>query len=287
MPKEENGGSIRINKIKYYPDQILGKGQVDTAVYKGKFGERMVAVKRVHAELWSFADTEAAHLIRLDGHENIIRYYWKEQCSRFIYLALELCDFDLKQYVEASKKYPKINGIDIFVQAVKGVRHLHGLKPPILHRDLQPVNILIRILDASREPRVVVADLGLSKALIPNQDINQDTVLVIPYTAGGGGWMAPEILRAIRSESDKRERATLKSDIFSLGCILHYILTSGKHPFGENHIKRDYNILEGVHSKMQLDKDKPYHDLVKSMIHSEPSARPTAANILSQLQPLG
>ena len=176
------------------------------------------------------------------------------------------------------ENYPKINGHDIIIQAVKGVRHLHGLKPPILHRDLRPANILIYILDESQEPKVVVADMGLSKALKPNQ--NSVTV----SKAGGSGWMAPEVLKAIHCESDKKEnKATIKSDVFSLGCILHYIVTLGKHPFGDNQIKRDYNILEGVQSQMQLDKDHCYHDIVQSMIHSQPSARPTTNKILNQL----
>ena len=100
-----------------------------TKVFKGKFGKRNIAVKRMISALWSEADTEAAHLIRSDGHPNMIRYYWKEQCSQFIYLGLFLCDFNLKQFVEDRQNYPKIDELDIIRQALKGVQHLHGLKP--------------------------------------------------------------------------------------------------------------------------------------------------------------
>ena len=45
-------------------------------------------------------------------------------------------------------------------------------------------------------------------------------------TAGTRCWMAPELV------SMKTRDHTQQSDIFSLGLVLHYLLTLGKHPFG-------------------------------------------------------
>lgn len=36
---------------------------------------------------------------------------------------------------------------------------------------------------------------------------------------------------------------TKKMDIFSAGCIFYYVLTRGKHPFGDNMFLRPANIL--------------------------------------------
>jgi serine/threonine-protein kinase/endoribonuclease IRE1 len=33
-------------------------------------------------------------------------------------------------------------------------------------------------------------------------------------------------------------------DVFSLGCIIHYCITGGRHPFGEQY-ERDGNIMRG------------------------------------------
>ena len=57
---------------------------------------------------------------------------------------------------------------------------------------------------------------------------------------GSSGWQAPEQLLA-RSGSDvKQSRAV---DVFSLGLVLYYCLTGGKHAFGEG-FERDSNILQ-------------------------------------------
>lgn len=42
----------------------------------------------------------------------------------------------------------------------KGMEYLHGLSPPIVHRDLKALNVLV---DANYQ--VKVADFGLSKAI--------------------------------------------------------------------------------------------------------------------------
>ena len=119
----------------------MGKGSLNTVVFRGNLIEnlsnnyttfRKVAVKRLVTDLWSNPDTERLLLIRSDGHENVIRYYWAEQCNKYIYLALQLCDFNLKQYIENSANnsensdYPKINPLDIFMQAVKGLKQLES-----------------------------------------------------------------------------------------------------------------------------------------------------------------
>ena len=114
LPKEGNNGIMRINKIEYDPSRILGKGSYDTIVFRGEFDNRKVAIKRLPTVLWSTADTEKQHLIRSDGHENITRYYWKEQCNKYIYLALQLCDFNLKQGIQDNESYPRFDGFDIF-----------------------------------------------------------------------------------------------------------------------------------------------------------------------------
>lgn len=40
---------------------------------------------------------------------------------------------------------------------------------------------------------------------------------------------------------------TCAVDIFSVGCVFYYVLTKGKHPFGDS-LRRQANILSGDHS---------------------------------------
>lgn len=55
-------------------------------------------------------------------------------------------------------------------------------------------------------------------------------------------------------------------DLFSLGCILFYCITGGKHPFGHND-ERDKNIREGKQPDLSSIKDFPEaFDLISSLL---------------------
>jgi tetratricopeptide (TPR) repeat protein len=86
--------------------------------------------------------------------------------------------------------------------------HTHG----ILHRDLQPGNIL---LDARGEP--LVSDFGLAKCLDKESDLTRTLT-----TFGTPGYIAPE-----QAEGAEFSPA---ADIYSLGAILFYLL-AGRPPF--------------------------------------------------------
>lgn len=56
---------------------------------------------------------------------------------------------------------------------------------------------------------------------------------------------------------NKRSFQTTSVDIFSLGCVFYYVLSKGKHPFGDN-LKRQANILAneaGVDDILEIDDD--------------------------------
>ena len=53
------------------------------------------------------------------------------------------------------------------------------------------------------------------------------------------GWIAPEMMTGQSSN-------TCAVDIFSLGCVFHYVMSRGVHPFGASY-KRQGNILSAAH----------------------------------------
>ncbi|PKI47584.1 hypothetical protein CRG98_032025 [Punica granatum] len=99
----------------------------------------------------------------------------------------------------------------ITIDAAQGLDYLHnGCKPPIIHRDLKTLNIL---LNESRQAKI--ADFGLSKAFAAENDSSIST-----RPAGTPGYLDPEY-----QSSGSLNR---KSDVYSFGVILLELITG--HP---------------------------------------------------------
>lgn len=132
------------------------------------------------------------------------------------------CMYYLSEYVEGiplttweeRNHHPQMQSVrEIATQLVKGIRAFH--RKEILHQDLKPDNILI-----DRHGRVKIVDFGSCRVAGFEEicgPIERDLIL------GTVDFSAPEY--------QLRLPAGTWSDLFSLGCILYYLLT-GEHPYG-------------------------------------------------------
>ncbi|KAI8584377.1 hypothetical protein K450DRAFT_219550 [Umbelopsis ramanniana AG] len=297
---------------------ILGYGSHGTIVYKGTFDGRDVAVKRLLVDFYDIASQEVRLLQESDDHPNVIRYYFKEERERFLYIALELCYGSLYDYIEKSSIVTDLHLLDtvnpakILYQMISGLHHLHSLK--IVHRDIKPQNILIAPAKTkpgqpknSSNVRVMISDFGLCKKLDADQSSFHNTTA---SAAGTIGWRAPELLSGQASSGsgsghsnnsipgqDKSAsslssttdtligtvRVTRAIDIFSAGCLFYYVLSQGEHPFGDK-FSREVNILKNQYNLDRLedlgDNAIEAKDLIERMISANPKDRPSAEQIM-------
>ncbi|KAJ8317880.1 hypothetical protein KUTeg_002971 [Tegillarca granosa] len=262
-------GHIKVGKIVFNPKDVLGHGCEGTFVYRGRFDNRDVAVKRLLPECFTFADREVELLRESDQHANVIRYFCMEADSQFRYIALEYCIATIQDFVEGRcKDIQNLDPINLLHQAISGIAHLHSLD--IVHRDVKPHNVLLSQPDAKGQIKAMISDFGLCKKLAAGR---------ISFSrrsgaAGTEGWIAPEML-------EEDTRTTCSVDVFSAGCVLYYVVTRGKHPFGDS-LRRQANILSGDYDIESLPKTDYYvrRDLIESMISTDPSDRPTAKEVL-------
>lgn len=62
-----------------------------------------------------------------DAHPNVIRYFCTEQDRMFRYIALELCQYTLHDYVQKKCDVSLLSPLEILRQASAGLAHLHSL----------------------------------------------------------------------------------------------------------------------------------------------------------------
>jgi len=115
----------------------------------------------------------------------------------------------IKQYLANPKKMCYEH--KIMIDIARGLQYLHGQKPPIMHRDLKPGNVLIEMPEP---PRAKLADFGLSTLLQTAES----------KKAGTSSYMAPEV--AAQAPYD------LSADTFSFGCICLFTLTGTRPSAG-------------------------------------------------------
>ncbi|KAL0091485.1 kinase-like domain-containing protein [Phycomyces blakesleeanus] len=277
---------------------VLGYGSHGTVVYKGEFDGRSVAVKRLLIDFYDVALQEVKLLQESDDHANVIRYFYKEETDRFLFIALELCYGSLHDCMERSlpiadmQLFDQINPANILQQMMAGIQHLHSLK--IVHRDIKPHNILLAPSKTNRKDkkpslRILISDFGLCKKLDGEQSSFHYTA---QSPAGTSGWRAPELLagalHATASETSHSSKggndpntigsvkATRAIDIFSAGCVFYYVLSGGEHPFG-NRFGRENNILKGVYDLSRLqsmgEDGVEAMDLIERMLSVQPHIR--------------
>uniref|UniRef100_A0A1A7WDJ8 Serine/threonine-protein kinase/endoribonuclease IRE1 n=1 Tax=Iconisemion striatum TaxID=60296 RepID=A0A1A7WDJ8_9TELE len=270
---EEDSSTVRVGNIAFHPKHVLGHGAEGTIVYRGRFDNRSVAVKRILPECFSFADREVQLLRESDEHPNVIRYFCTERDRQFQYIAIELCIATLQEYVE-KKDFSRhgLEPVSLLQQTMSGLTHLHSLK--IVHRDLKPHNILVSMPNAHGRVRAMISDFGLCKKLA----VGRHSFSRRSGVPGTEGWIAPEVL-----SEDFKDNPTCAVDIFSAGCVFYYVVSEGKHPFGKS-LQRQANILLGAYSLDYLLSDKHVdivaRDLIEQMLSMDPQRRPSAESVL-------
>ncbi|XP_041087400.1 serine/threonine-protein kinase tousled-like 2 isoform X2 [Polyodon spathula] len=146
---------------------------------------------------------------------------------------LEYCegndlDFYLKQHKLMSEKEAR----SIIMQIVNALKYLNEIKPPIIHYDLKPGNILL--VNGTACGEIKITDFGLSKIM---DDDSYNSVDGMELTSQGAGtyWYLPPECFVVGKEPPKISN---KVDVWSVGVIFYQGLY-GRKPFGHNQSQQD------------------------------------------------
>ncbi len=244
-----------------------GMGQVFKA--RHKLMKRVVALKTIRPELVNNPEAvmrfakEARGAARL-AHPNIVSAFDAEREGDVHFLVMEFVDGEsLNRIVNRSGPLEPDVAADYVRQAALGLQH--AFEKGMVHRDIKPQNLM---LDA--DGTVKILDFGLSRIRRLATDsgdldsVGDETILTLTNTRlGTEGYIAPEQARDARS-------ADIRSDVYSLGCTLFFLLTKRPPYFAS--LQDDPTAIPDV---TRFRKDLP-PDLIKvlaRMLHPDPAAR--------------
>lgn len=259
-----------------------GMGQVYEAIHKKM--ERRVALKVMHAkqtgdpQIVRRFQREVRAAARLQ-HPNIVTAFDAGESDGIHFLVMELVQGrDLGAIIQAEGPLSLSKTIDCLLQTCRGLDYAHRMG--IYHRDIKPNNLL---MDSNGVIKIL--DMGLARFQslsigggLPNDQSDSHSIV------GSVDFMAPE--QAINSN-----QADHRSDIYSLGCTLYFLLT-GRAPYSGGTVMecliahREARIpsLKLVHNEVS----DSLEELFQKMLAKNPADRPQSTmDIINKLQPRG
>jgi eukaryotic-like serine/threonine-protein kinase len=229
--------------------QQIGRYRVATKLGAGGMGvvyraydeklHRDVAIKLLHSGPDQSGRERILHEARTSSalnHPGICTVYEVEDQGNQSFIVMELIEGHSLSDLIPADGFPVATVQQYGLQLAEALAHAHA--KGIVHRDIKPANILL-----TNQGRIKVLDFGLATQVGPRLSERTTESLDTPSSAHGTmagtlAYMAPEQLRG--------ERATARSDVWSLGVVL-YELATGQRPYtGDTTFTLSSSILSGV-----------------------------------------
>jgi serine/threonine-protein kinase len=164
------------------------------------------------ASEWGDRFLSEIKLARKVSHPNVCRIHDYAEEGGLRWLSMELVEGEnLRQILGRGGPLPAPEAFGIAIQATEGLRAIHGAG--IVHRDLTAFNLMV---DATG--RVKVMDFGIAKTAASEGTAGGSS----GYLLGSPEYMSPEQARGRTADE--------RSDLYSLGIVIHEIFT-GAVPF--------------------------------------------------------
>ncbi|KAG8892482.1 hypothetical protein FRC01_014123, partial [Tulasnella sp. 417] len=166
------------------------------------------------------------------------------------------------------------------IDAADGLAYLHGQNPSIAHGDLNPGNILIRIVN--NVPTAALCDFGLSRVM--NEFDGHSGLTTAGAVTGTIGFSAGELLT-------EETLPTRMSDVYALAGVILFAM-SGQRPFYKK--KTGAAIILAISQKKQpqpedhpgLPETDPLWPFLRQCWSPVARERPTIAQVIATLKGL-
>jgi len=264
----------------YRVEGLLGRGGMGS-VYKGIHAKtsQVVAIKVIASDVanrMEFRRRFAAEIesLRRLRHPHIVQLIGYGEEQGLLFYSMEFVEgLSLHSHLLRLGRLPWPDVVQIGIQVTAALKHAHDMG--IIHRDLKPANLML-----NHDGQIKLTDFGIAKLFGATDMTIAGSVL------GTADYMSPE--------QAEGKHATVRSDLYSLGCVL-YALLLGHPPFSGKSLPevlyavRYTDPPETVHAVP--DAPSELHTLLADLLKKDPAKRPPTAlaigNRLKAIQPGG
>ncbi len=231
-----------IIQSRYRITDVLGQGGIGVtyAALDDQTGDR-VALKALSFrqmnewKVLELFEREAKVLAQLD-HPAIPRYldYFQidRDRDRDFYIVQQLVEGkSLAQAIADGWHGSEEDVKQIAEQVLDVLIYLHGLKPPVIHRDIKPQNIILQ-----PDRKIALVDFGAVQDTYRSTQVGGSTVV------GTYGYMPPEQFRG---------KAVPATDLYALGATILFLLT-GRSPVDLPEIKLKLSFRDSVNISLHF-----------------------------------
>lgn len=259
----------------------IGEGTT-AVVFLGKLRGVMVAVKEIRA-LADETDVATIQAVQRElrvltnvSHPNIVHFVGLVTETFPLRLVLEYCaGGSLFELLHNNWRIPLSvkQRLKMLLDTALAEEYLHGFEPPIIHRDLKSLNLMLLepIPDDRVVPHIKLADFGFAR--LEERAMTQGV--------GTKHWMAPEVLRGTQY--------TTKADVFSFAMVAFEVAC--RHvPFERldaHSVARQ--TMEGIRPEFDPDEvEAPQRliEIIELCWAQEPEARPSFEEVRQEVEAL-
>ena len=185
---------------------------------------------------------------------------------------------------ETKPYFPLRLKCSILYNVACGLAFLHGLNPPVIHRDLSARNVLVNSAMVAK-----IADLGMARIL---PGLRVTTMTKAP---GAGIYMPPEALEAKSEDEENSSRYYVTVDIFSLGVVAIFTVSqtfpcnllaptytnTSRLLVARTELERRETYMRKVSS--QLPENHPLIEMIEQCLKNSPVDRPSIQQVVQLL----